>query len=178
MKFEQLFRQISPEEISDDIFTLVSKIFPVITAGNTNHYNSLTASGGGMGVLFKKPTTWSILRADRYTFELILKEQTYTMSYFPDEYRKQVMFLGSRSGRESDKMKEVELTGIQTPLGNISFEEARLIIECKLIQITTPQLDDFYSQEIIDWLNDTYKQASDIRKYAYGEITSVWVKKQ
>ncbi|MDR0748286.1 MAG: flavin reductase [Tannerellaceae bacterium] len=177
MPFEQLFRHISPEEISGDVFTLVSKIFPVITAGNVNHYNSMTGSGGGMGVLFKKPATWSVLRSDRYTLELIQKEQRYTMSYFPEEYRKQIMFLGSKSGRDSDKMKEVELTGIQTPSGNMTFEEARLIVECKLVQITTPLLDDFYTQEAINWLKDTYKQASDIRKYVFGEITNAWIKK-
>ncbi len=147
MSFDQLFKQISPEEISDDVFTLAGKVFPVITAGKADHYNSMTASGGGMGVLFRKPTTWCILQSARYTFELMLKEQTYTLSYFPDEYKKQVLFLGSKSGRDSDKMKEVELTNVQTLSGNMSFEEAKLIIECKLTQITTPNPDDFCSQE-------------------------------
>ncbi|MDR3666443.1 MAG: hypothetical protein P4L35_06355 [Ignavibacteriaceae bacterium] len=60
MNFDQLFRQISPEEISDNVFTLVGKVFPVITAGKEDHFNSMTASGGGLGMLFKKPTTWCI----------------------------------------------------------------------------------------------------------------------
>jgi len=176
MNFEQLFKEISPEEMSDNVFTLAGKIFPVITAGNAKHYNSMTASGGGMGLLFRKPSTWCLLRADRYTLELIQQEQTYTMSYFPDGYMEQVLFLGSKSGRDSGKMKEVELTGIQTPSGNRSFQEARLIIECKLMQITTPAISDFYSQEAKDYLTKTYKDANDIRKYVFGEITHVWVK--
>ena len=177
MNFDQLFRQISPEEISDDVFTLVGKVFPVITAGKIDHYNSMTGSGGGMGVLFRKPTTWCILRSDRYTLELMQKEQTYTMSYFPDEYREQVLFLGSKSGRDTKKMKEVALTGVQTPSGNMSFKEARLIIECTLTQITTPGPDDFCTQEAKDYINEAYKEASDHRKFVFGEITHVWVKK-
>jgi len=177
MNFEQLFKQIAPEEIEDNVFTLAGKVFPVITAGKEKYYNSMTASGGGMGVLFRKPAAWCILRTDRYTLELIQKEQTYTMSYFPDEYKKQVVFLGSKSGRDSDKMKEVELTCIQTPSGNISFKEARLIIECKLTQITTPDVTDFYSQEAKDYLNEAYKDANEIRKFVFGEITRVWMKK-
>lgn len=177
MDFDQLFKQISPEEIPDDVFTLAGKVFPVITAGKEEHYNSMTGSGGGMGLLFKKPVTWCVLRTDRYTLELILKEQTYTMSYFPDEYKKQVLFLGSKSGRDSEKMKEVELTSVQTPFGNMSFKEAGLIIECKLTQITAANPDDFYSQEAKDYLNEAYKDASDYRKYVFGEITRVWVKK-
>jgi flavin reductase (DIM6/NTAB) family NADH-FMN oxidoreductase RutF len=177
LNFGQLFMQISPEEICDNVFTLLGKVFPVITAGKEDYYNSLTASGGGLGLLFKKPTTWCILRADRYTLEMIQKEQTYTMSYFPDEYREQIMFLGSKSGRDSEKMKEVELTSVQTPSGDMSFKEARLIIECRLTEITTPNPNDFYTQEAKDSINEVYKEANHYRKYVFGEITHVWVKK-
>jgi len=177
MNFEQVFKEISPEEIADDVFTLAGKVFPVVTAGAREHYNSMTASGGGMGVMFRKPTAWCIFQTTRYTLELIEKKQTYTLSYFPNEYKKQVLFLGSKSGRDSEKMKEVELTGVQTPFGNMSFEEARLIIECKLLQITTPNLSDFYAQEAKDWIKEMYKDPNEIRKYVFGEITHVWVKK-
>ena len=177
MNFEQIFKQISPEELTDNVFTLVGKELYVITAGKEDQCNSMIASGGGMGLLFKKPTTWCTLRSDRYTLEQIQKEQTYTISYFPDAYREQMFFLGSKSGRDSDKMKEVQLTTIQTPSGNQSFEEARLIFECKLTQITTPDPDDFYSREAKDYLDEAYKEASDYRSYVFGEITHVWVKK-
>ena len=105
MIFDELFKQISPDEISDNVFTLG---FTVITAGKEDHYNSMIGSGGGFGLLFMKPTTWCILRADRYTLEIIQKEQTYTLSYFPNEYKEKMLFLGSESGRHSRKMKEVE----------------------------------------------------------------------
>jgi flavin reductase (DIM6/NTAB) family NADH-FMN oxidoreductase RutF len=179
MNFAQLFKRISPEEIggNGDIFTLVGKDFYVVTAGNAEHYNSLLASGGGLGLLFRKPTAWCILRADRYTLEMIQKGQTYTLSYFPKEYKKQILFLGSKSGRDSEKMKEVELTSIQTPSGNMSFKEARLMIECKLTQLTTAHPDDFYSQEDKDAINDAYNESNVYRKYVFGEITAVWVKK-
>ena len=53
MTFDQLFKQNSPEEISDNVFTLVEKDFFVITAGKEDHYNSMIGSGGGLGVLLK-----------------------------------------------------------------------------------------------------------------------------
>jgi len=177
MNFDQLFKQISPEEISDNVFKLAGKDFFVITAGKKDHYNAMTGSGGGMGLLFKKPTTWCLLQATRYTLEMIQKEQTYTISYFPNEYKNQVLFLGSKSGRDSEKMKEVELTSVQTPSGDISFKEARLIIECKLTEITTPDPNDFYTQEAKDYIKEAYKSESDYRKYVFGEITHVWVTK-
>ena len=178
MSFNQLFKQIFPEDINDNVFTLVGKVFPVVTVGKEDSYNSMTASGGGMGTLFRKPTTMLIFPSNRYTLELIQKEKKYTISYFSDEYKEQVLFLGSKSGRDSDKMKEVELTGIQTPSGNMTFQEARLIIECKLMQITTPIFpNDFYSQEAIDYMSEPYKDLGEHRKYVFGEITHVWIKK-
>ena len=176
MSFDQLFKQISPAEICDNVFTLVGKNF-VITAGKEDHYNSMTCSGGGLGLLFRKPTTWCTLRSDRYTLEIIQKKQKYTLSYFPNEYKEQILFLGSKSGRDSEKMKEVELTRVQTPSGDMSFKEARLIIECKLTAITTANPNDFCTQEAKDYLNEAYKEASDYRKHVFGEVTHVWVKK-
>jgi len=174
MNFDQLFTQISPEEIRDNVFTLG---FTAITAGKQGRYNSMIGSGGGFGLLFKKPAIWSLLRSDRYTLELIQKEQTYSLSYFPNELKEQVLFLGSESGRDSEKMKEVKLTSVSTPSGNISFKEARLIIECRLTAIVTPNPDDFYSPEARAYINEAYKEARDYRKLVLGEITQVWVKK-
>lgn len=175
--FTRLFTQIAPGEIADDVFTLVGQVFPVITAGTQDHFNSMTASGGGMGMLMKKPTTWCILGASRYTLKLMQQRQAYTLSYFPDTYKEQLLFLGSKSGRESDKMKEVALTPMKLPSQEMSFQEARLIIECKLTQIATAHPEDFYSKEARDYLREAYKDASDYRKYVFGEITGVWVKK-
>lgn len=176
--FNELFTAISPEEIGNhgNVFTMVGKEFFVITAGKPEHYNAMVGSGGGMGMLFRKAATWCVVRSDRYTLELIQREQTYTLTYFPEAYREQMFFLGSKSGRDSGKMNEVELTAMETPSGNISFEDARLIIECRLVQITTPDPGDFYSQEAKEYIREAYKEASDHRKYVFGEITGVWVR--
>jgi flavin reductase (DIM6/NTAB) family NADH-FMN oxidoreductase RutF len=124
-----------------------------------------------------KPATWCILRADRYTLEIIQKEQTYTLSYFSNEHKEQILFLGSKSGRDSKKMKEVELTSVQTPSGDMSFKEARLILECKLTALTTADPSDFYTQETRDYINEAFKETNVYRKLVFGEITHVWVKK-
>jgi hypothetical protein len=54
MNFDQLFKQISPEEICDNVFTLVGKVFPVITAGKGDHYNSMPA-GVVWGCFLRNP---------------------------------------------------------------------------------------------------------------------------
>jgi flavin reductase (DIM6/NTAB) family NADH-FMN oxidoreductase RutF len=176
MDFGQLFKPISPEEIPDDVFTLFGKIFPVVTVRTSESCNAMVASGGGLAVCFRKPAAWLIFPSKRYTLELIKSEQAYTLSFFPDSHRQQFMFLGNRSGRDSNKMEEAALTTIETPLGNMAFEEARLIIECRLTQITTISADDFYSEEAIAYLAEAYTDPGEIRQYVFGEITRVWEK--
>jgi flavin reductase (DIM6/NTAB) family NADH-FMN oxidoreductase RutF len=178
ISFVQLFKRISPEEMCDNVFTLMGKDYFVITAGREEHYNSMVGSGGGMGLLFKKPTMWCLFQATRYTLELIKLEQTYTLTYFPNEYREQMLFLGTKSGRDSKKMEEIQLTSVKMPSGNMSYKEARLIIECKLTQITTPNPEDFYTQDAKNYIQDAYKDANDYRNYVFGEISDVWIKNE
>lgn len=175
MNFNELFKQISIQELYSNIPLLMEKNFSVVTSGNSDNYNSMIASGGGFGTHFKKPTNWCLFRSDRYTLELIEKEKTYTLCYFETKYNEEALFLASKSGRDSEKMKEVQLTMIETPLNNIAFCEAEFIIECKLTQVTTPNIEDFYG-EARDYLREVYKNKVNYRKYVYGEITHVWAR--
>jgi flavin reductase (DIM6/NTAB) family NADH-FMN oxidoreductase RutF len=177
LSFDELFSKISANEISDNIFKLVGEDITVITAGKESHFNSMAASWGGVGILFNKPVTWCMLRANRYTFEIIKNEHTYTLSYFPEEYKEQVLFFGSKSGRNSDKMKETTLTPVQTPSGNMTYKEARLTLECKLTEVTAVNPDDFYNQEDKDFIAGGFEEAKEYHRLVFGEITNVWIKK-
>lgn len=178
MNFTDIFKSMPPEEICTkfDIFELVGKDFYAVTAGKDKQYNSMIGSGGGVGLLFKKPATWCLFRSDRYTLELIQKERTYTLSFFPAEYKEAMMFLGKSSGRDSDKMEKVSLTVIQTPSGDTAFLEAGLILECKLVIQTVVKPEDFFSQEATDYVSGEYKTESGYRKIVFGEITHAWIK--
>lgn len=175
--FEQLFKKIEPTDLTDNVFKLVGQDYSVITAGSDSLYNSMTASYGGWGQLFDNPTTWCFLRANRYTLELMKKERTYTMSYFPDQYKKEVLYFGSKTGRDTDKMKDNKLTFVKTPEGNITYKEAKLVIECKLVEVTTVNPDDFYTEKGKTFVQDAKKDANDYHKLVFGEITNVWIRK-
>ena len=175
--FTDIFMPIQPEQITDNVFKTIGADWTCITAGNEDLFNSMTASFGGWGILFSKPATWCMLRADRYTLELIRKEKTYTMSYFEDQYKNQLLLFGSKSGRNSSKMKETTLTSIKTPLGNLSYKEARLIIECRLIEVTTVNPDDYYSEEGKKFVTDAFAEVNEYHKLVFGEITGVWIRK-
>ncbi|MDR1260794.1 MAG: hypothetical protein LBJ83_03705 [Oscillospiraceae bacterium] len=176
MNFEKLFKEISLEEIKRSVFSLTGENFYLITAGKNDHYNSMVASGGGVGVLFKKPTFWCIIQSTRYTLELMQKIGAFTLSYFLDEHREKILHLGVKSGRDSDKMNETELTSVVMSSGNVSFAESWFILECKLTLITTPVLEDFIAEEAKDYIGQMYQDLTEYRKFVFGEIIHVWEK--
>jgi flavin reductase (DIM6/NTAB) family NADH-FMN oxidoreductase RutF len=173
--FNDLF---TSADIKSDVFlkTVGSEI-AVLTSGSEQDYNSMVIGWGGWGTLFEKPATWCFLRANRYTLEYIKKTKTYTISYFDKTYNDQVMFLGSKTGRGTDKMKENMLTAIKIPSGNMAYKEARLIVECSLTELTTVSPKDFYTKYGQDFINDGYKEAKDYHKMVFGEIVNVWKQK-
>lgn len=175
--FEEIFTELPVKELHDNVFKLFSEDFTVITAGDSSYYNSMTAGWGGIGILNRIPAIYCVLRANRYTLELIKQDNTYTMSFFPDEHKDQVFFFGSKSGRNTAKMQETTLTAVQTPAGNMTYKEARLVFECRLAQITTVRPNDFYYKEHIDMVEDGYAEANDYHKMVFGEITKIWVRK-
>ncbi|MDR1762447.1 MAG: flavin reductase [Dysgonamonadaceae bacterium] len=175
--FDELFTEIAPTDLTDNVFKLVGQDFTVITAGVEADYNSMTASWGGVGIMFNEPVTWCFLRASRYTLVYIQKEKKYTMSYFPERYKEDVLFFGSASGRDSDKMKRHKLTAVTTPEGSVSYKEARLIIECSLTEVTTVSPEDFYTEEGKTFVTDAFKEVKGWHKLVFGKITKVWVKK-
>ena len=178
LPFSELFAAVDVKNIPEDVFTLISGDFAVLTAGNPSLYNSMVAGWGGWGVMFSKPTTFLILRSSRYTLELMRKERRYTMAFFDDEYKDDIMKFGAQSGRDSDeKMKNTALTAVETPANNMAFKEAKLIIECSLVQVTTVAPDDFYTEDSKKFIVDAYAETKDYHKVVFGEITNVWVRK-
>ncbi|MDR0729196.1 MAG: flavin reductase [Prevotellaceae bacterium] len=169
------FVAIAPSDITESPFRRIGDAF-LITAGVDADYNTMTASWGSWGIFFNEPTTTCLLRANRYTLEYIRRTKTYTLAFFDEQYREQVMHFGLISGRNSDKMKTHQLTVLTTPAGNIAYREASLIIECELIQLTTVHPDDFFRADDKAFIVGGYEEAKDYHKLVTGKITGVWAK--
>ena len=174
--FNELFTQINPFELSDNGFPLINKNFCAVTTGKLGEHNSMVGGIAGLGILLHKPICICIFPENRYTLQLIEKNKTYTLSYFDKQYEKDLMFFGSKSGRDSDKMKETCLTAIETPNGNVTYKEAAWCFECRLVQETIVTEKDFIDEQMKAAVWDAYKEAGVYRKYVFAEIVSVWKK--
>ena len=104
----------------------------LITAGDETAYNTMTASWGGLGVIWEKNVSTIVIRPSRHTLGFIEKEDYYTLSFFDKHYKKDLAYCGAYSGRDVDKAKETGLTPVfdaEAPY----FAEASLVLICRKI---------------------------------------------
>lgn len=167
----QGFKQISAEQIPGNIFRLLSQDWMLITAGNADRFNTMTASWGGLGHLYNKPVAFCFINPARYTYWFMEKEETYTLSFYTEAYRDALKYCGSHSGKDTDKIKGSGLTPIITPNGSPAFSEAWLIIECrKLVS------QSFIPEALHDEALRDQWTGKSMHKMYIGEILNVWVK--
>jgi flavin reductase (DIM6/NTAB) family NADH-FMN oxidoreductase RutF len=103
----------------------------LLTAGDKDDFNTMTASWGGLGVLWKMPVATTYVRPQRYTFGFMEKNLYYTLSFYPEGFRDKIALCGSKSGRETDKVKECDFTPAVSENGAVYFGEADLVLGCK-----------------------------------------------
>ena len=101
-----------------------------LTTDIFSNFNTMTISWGGMGTLWGKPVATVYIRTSRYTHEFIDANEYFTISFYPEEYKKVLGVLGSKSGREMDKMHDSGLTPKYLDKG-ITFEEAKCTLVCR-----------------------------------------------
>ena len=59
------FKEIQPQEMRDDVFTLIGKDWLVVCGEKDGRANAMTASWGGMGVLWGKHVVFLFIRPQR-----------------------------------------------------------------------------------------------------------------
>lgn len=165
------YKTISPDKIPGNIIKLLQEDWMLVTAGNDVQFNMMTAGWGGLGVMFGKPVAFCFIAPTRFTYQLMEKNDTYTLSFYTETYRDVLKTCGSKSGKDTDKVKETGLTPISTPNGGKAFSEAWMIIECRktVAQSITPEaITNLQLKE--EW------SAKQLYKMFVGEIVNVWVK--
>lgn len=119
-----------PEELTDNVFDAIGRQWMLVTAGNETACNTMTASWGGLGVLWNKPSAFVFIRPSRYTYGFTEREDTFSLCFFDESYRSALQLCGVRSGRDMDKIKAAGLTPRFDEVAPY-FDEARLTLICR-----------------------------------------------
>ena len=165
------FVEKKPNELSDNVFNLIAKDWTLITAGNKDSYNMMTASWAGLGFLWNKNVCFLFIRPSRYTLEFVEREETLSLNFFDESFRDVLTLCGRKSGREINKMKDVPLTPFSLSDGGVAFNESRMVMNCRKLSVA--DMKDF---EFIDDSVLSNYSSGDFHKVYICEIKEVLIK--
>ena len=126
-----------------DIFSKFHKQLAVLTVGDISDFRCMTIGWGAMGNVWGHPgsTLTVYVNPLRYTFEYMQQKDHFTVCFFPEAYRKDVMTLGTKSGRDVDKVALTSLTPKALENG-VGFEQAELTFVCRKLYADQFKLEE------------------------------------
>lgn len=163
-------KEIKVEDWNENPFKVIGKDWMLITAEKDGKTNMMTASWGGVGIMWGKNVATIYIRPSRYTKGFVDAGDKFSLCVMSEDYRKQLNYCGSKSGRDEDKVAECGFTVEKTD-GTVWFKESRLVFICKKL----------YSQKMdASLLNDEKMRSamwsSDVHEMYIAEIEKVYSK--
>ncbi len=141
-------REIDFNLLSGNVFDRIGKQWMLLAARNGDRYNMMTASWGGLGVLWNKNVATVYIRPQRYTLEFIETAPLFSLSFLPESLRGVLTTCGSQSGRDIDKMALPELTPVTADDGAVLFAQSELSLVCRKLYRGQITPDGFVDQTI------------------------------
>lgn len=168
---------LTPIDISTLQLNPMDKIaheWMLVTAGTWERgYNTMTASWGHLGSIWGHgggmPTAVVYIRPQRYTKEFVDREEYFSISFFPGQYKKVLGYLGSHSGRDEDKVAAVGLTPVSDEK-TTWFQEASLVLVCRKIYRAPITEEGFLDRQVLD---SAYPKR-DFHDMYVGEIVAAY----
>ena len=155
--------KIELSTLSFNPFLKIRDQWALLAAGREGDFNMMTVSWGGFGELWSKEVTTVYVRQSRYTMQFMDKNSHYALIFLKDGHKDALGVLGSKSGRDIDKMAGAGLTPIFTPEGVPTCEEAELTLVCRKLYKDDMPKENFLDPAVYD------------KCYADGNIHSMFV---
>ena len=143
----------------------------LLTAGDfaRGEFNTMTVAWGSLGTLWNRPFAQVVVRPTRHTFGFMERHDSFTLCGFPESCRGALDLLGTRSGRDGDKIAAAGLTPVASArVAAPSFAEADLVIECRKIYWA-----DLDPSHFLDPAIEANYPARDYHRVYFGEIVAV-----
>lgn len=161
-----------PTELSGNVFDEIGTRWLLLTAWDkaNQRVNAMTASWGGMGILWNRPVLFAFVRPQRYTYELFEQTDLCSACVLEDGHKEAYRICGTKSGRDTDKIAESNLTSVSFD-GVWGFEEAKRVYKLRKLFVADMEKQNFLE----DALLKNYP-ADDFHRVYVLEIEEVYEK--
>ncbi len=162
-------KEVSPKDFLTRPFDIWLNRWFLLSCGDENNFNVMTVAWGSFGGVWNKPFVQIFVRPTRHTFGFCNDFPHFTLSSFSEKYKKDLSVLGSKSGRDGDKISLTELNvekskKVKAP----SFKEADIVLECKKIY-----WNDLLPSNFLDKSIDECYPEKDYHRVFFGEILHI-----
>lgn len=167
------YKEISPFELQRSAFQMIGKDWMLICPPDKTKaggINPMTASWGGVGILWNKPVCTLYIRPQRYTYNLAEESEYLSVCFPPEADRESMRFCGTRSGRDTDKVSECGF-------GTAEFDGVRYIDSSDVVFICKKlYADDLKEESFTDTSPLANYKQKDYHRFYICEILHVLVK--
>lgn len=136
------------EKLEGNVFNEIGNEWMLVTAEKDGKVNTMTASWGGEGVLWNQNVAFVFIRPQRYTYEFTESSEYMTLSFFGGEYKKELSYLGSHSGRDEDKITKTGLH-VEYVDSHPTFSEAAKVLVCRKLYSDMIKEDCFTDKSML-----------------------------
>ena len=148
-------------------FEVYDKKWALLTAGNKDDFNTMTISWGGLGTIWGKKVATVYVRPNRYTYKFMENNDYFTVSFYGEEFRKDLTTLGRTSGRDGDKVSKTSLTPKFIDK-SVTFQQAEITLLCKKIYGQDMDLEGVPQDA-----KDRYYDGEPMHKMYIGEVVDI-----
>lgn len=125
------FHEVQPQDFCISPFAKIGTEWMLIGAEHEGRVNAMTASWGGLGVLWGKNVAFVFIRQTRFTKSLVDAADGFSLTFFDrPEHAAMLGYMGKASGRDEDKIAHAGLTVVHEEKIPY-FAEARTVLICR-----------------------------------------------
>ena len=171
-----------------DVFDYASEILKAVKKGALlttkadNKVNTMTIAWGSLGIEWGKPIFTAFVRKNRFTKKQLDKSSEFTINIPYGDFDKKILGIcGTKTGRDTDKIKEAGLTLESSEVISVpAIRELPLTLECRVSYkqeqdpkaITEENNRNFYPQDVDGSFHGANR---DYHTAYYGEIVAAYI---
>lgn len=148
----------------------------LLTTKANDQVNTMTIGWGTVGIEWGRPVFVAYVRGSRYTHQILEQNPEFTVNCPIGDIDKKILgFCGTKSGRDIDKIKELNLHLEESEAISVpGIKELPLTLECKVLY-RNPQPAENLPQQILDRYYPENDGKRDFHYAYYAEIVNAYI---